>query len=57
MNKIYLGDGVYAMFDGFQVWLTTENGVAVTNTIALDPHVLVNFEQWLRRLREEAVTP
>jgi hypothetical protein len=35
-TKVYLGDGVYADFDGYAITLTTENGVEVTNTIELD---------------------
>jgi len=31
----YLGDGVYAGFDGFQVWLSTQDG----SEIALEPEV------------------
>ena len=51
-KRIYLGDGVYAMFDGLSIVLTTENGYRTTNTVVLDPEVLVNFELWLKRLRE-----
>jgi hypothetical protein len=40
MIKTYLGDGVYAMFDGYDITLTTENGLEVTNTIVLEPEVL-----------------
>jgi hypothetical protein len=52
VKRTYLGDGVYALFDGLSIVLTTENGVSVTNTVVLDPQVLVNFELWLKRLRE-----
>lgn len=38
-KKVYLGDGVYAEYDGQDLILTTENGVSVTNRIVLDPHV------------------
>lgn len=38
-NKTYLGDGAYAEFDGYGFWLTTENGIAVTNRIYLEPGV------------------
>jgi hypothetical protein len=34
MNKAYLGDAVYVSHDGSTLTLTTENGVAVTNSIA-----------------------
>jgi hypothetical protein len=37
--KRYIGDGVYAEYDGFGYWLTTENGVSVTNRIYLEPEV------------------
>lgn len=40
MIKTYLGDGVYAAFDGYEITLTTENGIEVTNTIVLEPEVL-----------------
>lgn len=61
MTKAYLGDGVYADFDGYAVVLTTENGISVTNTIVLEPEVyeaLVAYRQHLediarRNSREE----
>lgn len=34
-RKQYIGDGVYAHFDGYQIWLTTLDGMA----IALEPNV------------------
>lgn len=37
--KVYLGDGVYAAFAGATIVLTTENGIRVTNEIALEPDV------------------
>ncbi len=42
-KKVYLGDSVYATFDGYHIILTTENGVPEdpTNIIALDPNVLI----------------
>lgn len=41
-DATYLGDGVYASFDGYQVWLQTLEG----HLIAVEPDVLqalVNF--------------
>lgn len=38
--KKYLGDGVYADYDGFHIVLTTEDGINITNTIYLDLQVL-----------------
>jgi hypothetical protein len=37
MNKYYLGDAVYAHYDGYQIWLTTEDFEGFTHKIALDP--------------------
>ena len=39
-NKTYIGDGVYTDFDGYYLVLTTENGIEVTNQIALEPQVI-----------------
>lgn len=48
MNKEYLGDGVYVeMQNDYYVVLTTEDGIAVSNTIYLEPEVLIAFERWL----------
>lgn len=38
-RKVYLGDSVYADFDGYMVTLTTENGMGPSNTIHLEPEV------------------
>ncbi len=35
----YMGDGVYAQFDGYYVWIYTYNGVSVSNAIALERDV------------------
>lgn len=46
----YIGDGVYASFDGFQVWLKTSNGLETTNVIAIEPGVrskLLDYFKWL----------
>lgn len=49
MTEVYLGDAVYASFDGYQIWLRTGDGG--NQRIALDPSVfcaLVAYEQRLR---------
>jgi len=51
VNKEYLGDGVYADFDGYHVVLTTENGMHTTNRICLDDEVVEALELYLGRLR------
>jgi hypothetical protein len=39
-NKTYLGDAVYAEFDGYQIKLTTSEGAEDTNEIYLEPSVV-----------------
>lgn len=40
LRKEYIGDSVYAEFNGWGVTLTTENGRGPSNTIVLEPEVL-----------------
>jgi hypothetical protein len=46
-NKTYLGDGLYATYDGFAVWLTAPrvrgDGTPEDHVVALEPDVLANF--------------
>ena len=44
MEDIYLGDGVYASFDGYQIWLAVND--SNNKVIALEPAVmsaLINY--------------
>lgn len=48
----YLGDGVYATFDGYHIWLKTgsHRDHEATNQIALEPSVftaLLDYQRWL----------
>ena len=45
--KRYLGDGVYAGFDGYQIWLYTQEG----NEIAIESEVLHALEAYVARLK------
>jgi hypothetical protein len=45
MERVYLGDGAYAAFDGYSLWVTTSDGLRDTNRICLEPAV---FEALLR---------
>lgn len=51
-EETYLGDGVYARFDGYQVWLRTprENG---DHEIALEPKVYEALTNYVRNLLEQ----
>lgn len=49
-KKEYIGDSVYADFNGFEVILTTENGLGPSNTIIMEPVVLKHFLQYIQRV-------
>lgn len=51
--KSYLGDGVYAQFDGFHIWIYTSDGIKESEKIALEQKVLdqlVKFNNECRKL-------
>lgn len=50
INETYLGDGVYASFDGYQIWLRTprDNG---DHSIALEPPVLTMLLAYIEELK------
>lgn len=45
-NEAYLGDGLYASFDGWHIWLRTNEG----NEVALEPKVYRNLLDYQRKL-------
>ena len=47
--RIYLGDSVYYELDCGTVILTTQNGLGASNTIALEPEVIVNLVRQIAR--------
>jgi len=49
-NKFYIGDGVYASFDGEHLWLRTQR-VTGWDEIALGPNELDALDGYIRRLR------
>lgn len=40
MDKVYLGDGLYAEIQGHQIAVTSENGIAVLETVYFEPETL-----------------
>jgi hypothetical protein len=52
-TKDYLGDSVYADFDGYHIVLTTENGYHddPRNQIAMEPQVLSALDRYRARLK------
>lgn len=58
IQKIYLGDAVYAAWDKLgRVVLTTEDGIRATNTIVFEPEVLAYFQRWLSYTSQAAQSP
>ena len=51
-SKDYLGDGVYAEFDGYHITLTTENYGHV-NVIHLEPKVMEALKKYEWRLTNQ----
>lgn len=47
---VYLGDGLFARFDGYQIELYASNGIYATNTVYLEPSVLQSFVNYVRTL-------
>jgi hypothetical protein len=39
-KKVYLGDSVYAEFNGYAFILTTKNGYGPSNIIVLEPPII-----------------
>lgn len=52
MEDRYLGDGVYASFDGYQIWLDTRAQEPV-NRIALEPKVYRALLEYVAALGEK----
>lgn len=56
MKKIYLGDGVYAYTDGYQIWLeakrTNNHGVTMTHSIALEQQTFDNLILYRQSLQK-----
>lgn len=57
VTKMYLGDAVYASFDGYHIWLKTSNGYQTTNAIALEPGVLNTFDMFRKQLQTPEPQP
>jgi hypothetical protein len=53
--KSYLGDGCFADHDGYQLVLTTSNGIEDTNTIALEPEVWRALVRYVAELEAKGV--
>jgi hypothetical protein len=52
-SDTYLGDGLYAAFDGWQIELYASNGRNKTNVVYLEPGVLAAFLRYVESLRKQ----
>ena len=59
MSKTYIGDSVYADFDGYELTLTTENGspYGPSNVIVLGPQELQSLNLFLESERQKLSSP
>ena len=53
--RLYLGDSVYAEWNGYDIILTTENGYEddPRNRIVMEPSVVIAFTDFLERVAED----
>lgn len=47
-DATHLGDGLYASFDGFQIWLATMRADSL-HRVALEPEVYQNLLRWVAK--------
>lgn len=52
-KPVYLGDGLYARFDGYQIYLMANSHINPTDTVALDSHTLSAFIRYIDSLNVE----
>ena len=52
VTEMYLGDAVYASFDGYHIKLRVSNGMADTDVIMLEPAVLTALDLFREQLKE-----
>ena len=50
-HQEYLGDGVYASFDGYLIWLAANHHE--NKVVALEPYVFLNLCEYVKRLKEK----
>ena len=42
-KRVYLGDGLYSEYDGYQFMLSASDGIRTHSVVYLEPKVLDNF--------------
>jgi hypothetical protein len=54
MLKTYLGDGIYAEFDGYQICIFTSNGIRQENKIYFEGENIESFLEFVKQVKELA---
>tara|TARA_R110002096_G_C14661938_1_gene728389 strand:- start:7613 stop:7783 length:171 start_codon:yes stop_codon:yes gene_type:complete len=54
--KEHIGDGAYAEWNGYELILTTENGISVQNRVVLEPLVLKSLKEFIQRVEASCKT-
>ena len=52
-SKRYIGDGVYAIFDGYGIWLHANSPDNPTDKIYLEPGVYQSLLDFVKQLKED----
>lgn len=52
MEKTYLGDGLYAEFDGFQIRVYASDGISYTNEVFFEGANLQAFLNFVKHVEE-----
>lgn len=53
MPTTHLGDGVYAIWDGFGVWLYANSHINPTDKVYLEPEVFEGLKQFIEKNKSE----
>lgn len=54
-NKEYLGDGLYAIYDGYSIELRANDLDNPTDKVYLNPEVLANFFNFVETLKKRRI--
>ena len=49
-KEVYLGDGLYASYDGYQIMLRAPRGFDVDHEVYLEPSTLQSFQNYIKEL-------
>lgn len=56
IKKQYLGDGLYAEFNGYQIILKANNEISPSDVVYMDDSVVESFLHFIESIKEELTT-